>query len=242
VTFLYSDLAAAICSLSGHQALGQPSLGWPSRLKIVKGVARGLAYLYKDLPNIIAAHGHLKSSNVLLTRSNEPMLTDYGLVPVINQENAQELMVAYKSPEYLHHGRITKKTDVWSLGILIVEILTGKLPANFVPQGKGSEQQDLASWVNSVPYEEWINVVLDKDMTNVSTKPNGGGESEVMKLLKIGLSCCEADVEKRLDLKEAVERIEEIKEKDSDDDFFSSYASEGDMKSSRGKSDEFTFS
>jgi hypothetical protein len=49
-------------------------------------------------------------------------------------------------------------------------------------------------------------------------------------------------VEKRLDLKEAVERIEEIKEKDSDDDFFSSYASEGDMKSSRGKSDEFTFS
>ncbi|KAJ6433209.1 hypothetical protein OIU84_017004 [Salix udensis] len=228
--------------LHGHQALGQPSLDWPSRLKIVKGVSKGLAYLYKDLPNIIAAHGHLKSSNVLLSHSNEPMLTDYGLVPVINQEIAQELMVAYKSPEYLHHGRITKKTDVWSLGILIVEILTGKLPANFVPQGKGSEEQDLASWVNSVPYEEWTNVVLDKDMTSVSTKPNGGGESEVMKLLKIGLSCCETDVEKRLDLKEAIERIEEIKERDSDDDFFSSYTSEGDIKSSRGKSDEFTFS
>ncbi|KAJ6296462.1 hypothetical protein OIU78_024338 [Salix suchowensis] len=228
--------------LHGHQALGQPSLDWPSRLKIVKGVSKGLAYLYKDLPNIIAAHGHLKSSNVLLSHSNEPMLTDYGLVPVINQEIAQELMVAYKSPEYLHHGRITKKTDVWSLGILIVEILTGKLPANFVPQGKGNEEQDLASWVNSVPYEEWTNVVLDKDMTSVSTKPNGGGESEVMKLLKIGLSCCETDVDKRLDLKEAIERIEEIKERDSDDDFFSSYTSEGDIKSSRGKSDEFTFS
>ncbi|KAJ6673108.1 POLLEN RECEPTOR-LIKE KINASE 5 [Salix viminalis] len=196
--------------LHGHQALGQPSLDWPSRLKIVKGVSKGLAYLYKDLPNIIAAHGHLKSSNVLLSHSNEPMLTDYGLVPVINQEIAQELM--------------------------------GKLPANFVPQGKGSEEQDLASWVNSVPYDEWTNVVLDKDMTSVSAKPNGGGESEVVKLLKIGLSCCETDVEKRLDLKEAIERIEEIKERDSDDDFFSSYTSEGDIKSSRGKSDEFTFS
>lgn len=228
--------------LHGHQALGQPSLDWPSRLKIVKGVVRGLAYLYKDLPNIIAAHGHLKSSNVLLTQSNEPLLTDYGLVPVINQENAQELMVAYKSPEYLHHGRITKKTDVWSLGILILEILSAKLPANFVPQGKGSEEEDLANWVNSVPHEEWTNVVIDKDMTNGPTKQNGGGESEVIKLLKIGLSCCEADVEKRIDLKEAVERIEEIKERDSDDDFFSSYASEGDMRSSIGKSDDITFS
>ncbi|KAJ6922240.1 hypothetical protein NC652_016020 [Populus alba x Populus x berolinensis] len=199
--------------LHGHQALGQPSLDWPSRLKIVKGVVRGL-----------------------------PLLTDYGLVPVINQENAQELMVAYKSPEYLHHGRITKKTDVWSLGILILEILSAKLPANFVPQGKGSEEEDLANWVNSVPHEEWTNVVIDKDMTNGPTKQNGSGESEVIKLLKIGLSCCEADVEKRIDLKEAVERIEEIKERDSDDDFFSSYASEGDMRSSIGKSDDITFS
>ncbi|KAJ6699676.1 LEUCINE-RICH REPEAT RECEPTOR-LIKE PROTEIN KINASE PXC1 [Salix purpurea] len=229
--------------LHDHQALGLPSLDWPSRLKIVKGVASGLAYLYRDLPNIIAAHGHLKSSNVLLTQSNDPLLTDYGLVPVINQENAQELMVAYKSPEYLHHGRITKKTDVWSLGMLILEILTAKLPANFVPQGKGSEEElDLAKWASSVPREEWANVVIDKEMTGGPARQNGGGESEVIKLLKIGMSCCEADVEKRIDLKGAVERIEEIKERDGDDDFLSSYASEGDMRASIGKSDEITFS
>ncbi|KAJ6363114.1 hypothetical protein OIU78_003319 [Salix suchowensis] len=229
--------------LHDHQALGLPSLDWPSRLKIVKGVASGLAYLYRDLPNIIAAHGHLKSSNVLLTQSNDPLLTDYGLVPVINQENAQELMVAYKSPEYLHHGRITKKTDVWSLGMLILEILTAKLPANFVPQGKGSEEElDLAKWASSVPREEWANVVIDKEMTGGPARQIGGGESEVIKLLKIGMSCCEADVEKRIDLKGAVERIEEIKERDGDDDFLSSYASEGDMRASIGKSDEITFS
>ncbi|KAJ6331743.1 hypothetical protein OIU76_010178 [Salix suchowensis] len=204
--------------LHDHQALGLPSLDWPSRLKIVKGVASGLAYLYRDLPNIIAAHGHLKSSNVLLTQSNDPLLTDYGLVPVIKPRERSRT-----------HGGL--------------QILTAKLPANFVPQGKGSEEElDLAKWASSVPREEWANVVIDKEMTGGPARQIGGGESEVIKLLKIGMSCCEADVEKRIDLKGAVERIEEIKERDGDDDFLSSYASEGDMRASIGKSDEITFS
>lgn len=202
--------------LHGHQALGQPSMDWPTRLKITKGIANGLAYLYKELPSIITAHGHLKSSNVLLNQSNEPLLTDYGLGPVINQENAQELMVVYKSPEYLQLNRITKKTDVWSLGILILELLTGKLPANFLPQGKGNGEEDLASWVNGFTQDQWVNNVFDKELQ--VTKNN---EGQIMELLKIGLSCCQGDVEKRLDLKEAVERINELKEKDGDGDFLS---------------------
>lgn len=60
------------------------------------------------------------------------------------------------------------------------------------------------------------------------------------KLLKIGLSCCELDMDKRFDMKEAMERIEEVKEREGDDDFYSSYASEADMRSSRGLSDDFS--
>ncbi|KAJ8753152.1 hypothetical protein K2173_017720 [Erythroxylum novogranatense] len=222
--------------LHGYQSLGQPSLDWPIRLKIIKGVAKGLAYLYKELPSIIAAHGHLKSSNVLLNNSYEPVLADYALVPVINQENAHELMVAYKSPEYLRHGRITKKTDVWCLGMLILEVLTGKFPENFLQQGKGKGEEDLASWVNSILPEEWTDKVFEQGIAGTK-----GSCGEMTKLLNIGLQCCEMDVEKRLDLKEAVERIEELKEKDNDDDFYSSYASEVDVRSSRGKSDDFDF-
>ncbi|KAK7358470.1 hypothetical protein VNO77_00398 [Canavalia gladiata] len=211
--------------LHGYQSLGEPSLDWPIRLKIVKGIAKGLEYLYKDMPSLIAPHGNLKSSNVLLTESFEPLLTDYGLVPVINQELAQDIMVIYKSPEYLQHGRITKKTDVWCLGILILEILTGKFPANFLQQGKGSEVS-LATWVQSVVPEEWTNAVFDQEMG--ATK---NGEGEMAKLLKISLSCCEGDVDKRLDLKEAVEKIQEVKERDQEDDYYTSYASDGDVKS-----------
>lgn len=224
--------------VSGHQSLGEPSLDWPTRLKIVKGTAKALEYLYKEMPSLIAPHGHLKSSNVLLSETLEPKLNDYGLVPVINQDLAPDIMVAYKSPEYLEHGRITKKTDVWSLGILILEILTGKFPANFV-QGRGSEGS-LADWVESVVPEEWSSEVFDPEMEQIRSS-----EGEMVKLLKIALACCEVDVEKRWDLKEAVERIQEVKERDNDEDFYSSYASEADMKSSKSSkalSDEFNFS
>ncbi|EEF30997.1 pollen receptor-like kinase 2 [Ricinus communis] len=233
----YVEKGSLAVHLHGHQALGQPNMDWSIRLKVAKGIGKGLVYLHKELPSIIAAHGHLKSSNVLIDECNEPLLTDYGLVPVINQENAQELMVAYRSPEYLQLSRITKKTDVWNLGILILELLTGKFPTNFLPQGKGNEEEDLASWVNSIPEEEWMSKVFDKEI-----KASKSNESEMKKLLKIGLSCCEGDVEKRLDLREAVERINQVKEKDSDDDLFSSCASEVDTKSSRGISDDFVFS
>ncbi|CAK9136667.1 unnamed protein product [Ilex paraguariensis] len=233
----YVDNVSVAVHLHGNHSSGQPSLDWPTRLKIIKGVARGLSYLYNELPSLIVPHGHLKASNVLLDESFNPILTDYGLIPVVNHEHAQDLMIAYKSPEYKQHGRITKKTDVWSLGILILEILTGKFPSNyFRPAGKGDDT-DLGSWVISIFQGETTSEVFDKEMGGVKNS-----EGEMVKLLKIGLSCCESEMEKRLDIKEAVERIEEVRERDGDEEFYSSYTSEGDMRSSRGLSDDFSLS
>ncbi|KAK3437452.1 hypothetical protein EUGRSUZ_C02136, partial [Eucalyptus grandis] len=211
---------------AANRSAGQPGLDWPTRLKIVKGVAKGLEYLYKELPVLSLPHGHLKSSNVLLDRNFTPLLTDYGLVPVINKDHAQQFMVAFKSPEFSRSDRTTKKTDVWSLGILILEIITGKFPANYLKQGKGANA-DLATWVNSVVREEWTGEVFDKDMRGTKS-----GEGEMLKLLKIGMCCCEWDVERRWSLREAMERIEELRERDSDEEY-SSYGSEGDLYSSR---------
>lgn len=213
--------------MSGNRSHDHPSLNWPTRLNIVKGVAKGLLYLYNELPSLTAPHGHLKSSNVLLDSSFTPLLADYGLIPIVNPEHAKEYMISYKSPEYKNGRKITKKTDVWSLGMLILEILTGKIPSNEV---------DLATWVESAIHDEsgGSSVVFDGDMAATSHS-----QAEMMKLLNIGLSCCQTDVDRRPDIKEAVEKIEEIKEKDFDDDFYSSYASETDMRSSRGLSDDF---
>ncbi|KAJ7962650.1 putative Receptor protein kinase [Quillaja saponaria] len=229
---LLSDFVENGClasQLHGNHNLDQPGLDWPTRLRIVKGVVKGLAYLCKALPSLVAPHGHLKSSNVLLDESFEPLLTDYALIPVINLDHAQMLMMAYKSPEYAEQGRITKKTDIWSLGILILEILTGKFPENYMTQRHNSDA-DIASWVNEMIKEKRISEVFDVDMGGV-----GSSKGELLKLLKIGLSCCEADVERRLDLKDVVEQIEELKEGEIDEpgEYSSSVTCKGDGYSSR---------
>ncbi|KAF5456559.1 hypothetical protein F2P56_026029 [Juglans regia] len=222
--------------LHARRAPGQPGLDWPARLKIIKGVARGLAYLHREFPNLTLPHGHLKSSNVLLDHTFMPLLSDFALVPVVNKEHAQQYMAAYKSPEFTQRDRTAQKTDVWCLGILILELLTGKFPANYLKHGKG-ENPDLASWVNSVVREEWTGEVFDYDM-----KGTKNSEEEMLKLLKVGMCCCEGDVDRRWELREALEKIEDLKERDNEDDNYSSNASEGDMYSSRGMTEEdFSF-
>lgn len=204
-------------------------------MRIIKGVARGLAYLYREFPGQNLPHGHLKSSNVLLDRSMEPRLAEYGLVPVMNRSHAQQFMAAYKSPEASQSDGPTEKTDVWCLGILILELLTGKFPANYLRHGKGPNS-DLATWVNSVVKEEWTGEVFDKDMSGTRN-----GEGEMLKLLKTGMHCCEWSEENRWDWNEAVAKIEELKEKESEDEF-SSFNSEGDFYSRPMTEEDFSFS
>ena len=191
--------------LHGNHNYEKPVLDWAIRLKIVKGIARGLSYLYSALPSVIVPHGHLKSSNVLLDESFEPLLTDYALSPLINIDHAQKIIMPYKSPEYAQLGRITKKTDVWSFGILILEILTGKFPENYITL-RHNTNSDLASWVNTMITEKRTSEVFDVEMGGVGTS-----KAELLKLLKIGLSCCEENVERRLDIKEALQQIEDLK-------------------------------
>ncbi|KAJ9548417.1 hypothetical protein OSB04_020960 [Centaurea solstitialis] len=233
----YIDNISLAFHLHGKQSNETLSPNWPTRLKIVKGVVRGLQYLYNKLPSLIVPHGHLKSSNVLLERNYEPLLTDYGLVPLTNPELAREIMMAYKSPEYKQTGRISKRTDIWCLGILILEIMTGKIPGNTFHQGGKGNDTEFADFISSVADQELSADMFDKEMTGFD-KSN---EGEMMKLLKIGLSCCETDTNKRMEIKQVVERIEEVKEKDSvEEDFYSTYSSETDKGSSIGYSAEST--
>lgn len=222
--FLQLIFVALILSCLGNHSLEEDGLDWRTRLRIIRGVAKGLAYLYTELPMIVP-HGHLKSSNVLLDESFEPLLTDYALRPVVNPDHAHMLMMAYKSPDYAQHRRTYSKTDIWNFGTLILEILTGKFPENYLTQGYDTNA-DLATWVNNMVKEKRISEIFDKEM--MGTKNSKG---EMINLLKIGLSCCEEDVESRLDIKEVVQKIEELKERDNTDEDY--YSSEGHASSVR---------
>ncbi|KAL3528479.1 hypothetical protein ACH5RR_007801 [Cinchona calisaya] len=234
LVFDYIQNGSLASHLHGNHSAEHPALDWPTRLKIVKGVAKGLAYLHNELPSVSLPHGHLKSSNVVLDKNFQPLLMDYALVPVVNPQQVQQLLVAYKSPEYAQHGRAcTRKTDVWNLGILILEILSSNFPANYIiTQGStGSsssysyKSSEVAGWINSIKAtEEELEVghdqggtfkgkFVDQEMGNTHNS-----RGEMLKLLKIGVACCEEDVEKRWDLKVAVEKIEDVTERDDDHD------------------------
>ncbi|CAN6445290.1 unnamed protein product [Victoria cruziana] len=190
--------------LHGKHTSTFTALNWPTRLKIIKGMARGLAYLHTELHDIILPHGHLKSSNVLLDEDHEPQLTDYGLAPVMNTRHAAQLMMSYKAPECASKGRPTSKSDVWSFGVLVLEILTGKIPSSYLRQGTGT---DLPGWVRSTLREEQGRV-FDEEMGSTE-----GAEREMMKLLQIGLACCEEELEYRWEMTEALRKIECVMEK-----------------------------
>ncbi|CAA0816134.1 Probable LRR receptor-like serine/threonine-protein kinase [Striga hermonthica] len=203
LVFDYVNNGSLSAHLHGKHSSG---LSWASRLKIIKGVVKGLNYLHTELPALTIPHGHLKSSNVLIDSDFNPQLMDYTLAPVVNPNQVHEILVAYRSPDYAKTGRVCKKTDVWCLGILILETLTGKFVAKYLSQGSGQYSAELAGWVNAIVGESSAQV-CDKEM-EVSAE----GRIQMERLLQIGIACCQEDLDKRLDLKEALKQIQEVQE------------------------------
>ena len=105
-------------------------LDWETRLQIALGAAQGLAYLHHDCsPRII--HRDVKSSNILLDKDFEAHLTDFGIAKVLcssKSHTSTYIMgtIGYIDPEYARTSRLTEKSDVYSYGIVLLELLTGR--------------------------------------------------------------------------------------------------------------------
>ena len=112
---------------------------------IVQGITRGLGYLYSELgSNNLLPHGNPKSSNVLLGSDFEPLLVDCGFSPLVNNQQAIQALHAYRSPEAAPTKHISPKCDVYCLGIIILEVLRGKFPSQYLNNGNGGST--LSRW------------------------------------------------------------------------------------------------
>ncbi|KAK4344469.1 hypothetical protein RND71_034645 [Anisodus tanguticus] len=115
----------------GHSSM---QFSWRTRTKICIGVAKGLAYLHEQVkPHII--HRDIKASNILLDRDLTPKISDFGLAKLI-PPNATHVStrvagtIGYLAPEYAIRGQATRKSDVYSYGVLLIEIVTGRCNTN----------------------------------------------------------------------------------------------------------------
>lgn len=163
-----------------------------------------MAFLHTELASSDLPHGNLKSSNVLLGDDLEPFLIDYGYSPLVTPQQAAQAMVAYKSPESIQYGRVSHKSDVYCFGILILEILTGKFPSQYLSSGKGGT--DLVQWVTLATSEQREFELFDPEISGAEDSNQEGME----RLLHLGAACADPNPERRPDMQEALRRVEEI--------------------------------
>lgn len=189
---------------SGDRGTSHSDLNWPTRLKIAKGIARGLSFLYTEFSTYDLPHGNLKSSNVLLSEDYEPLLSDYAFQPLMNPQVAVQTMFAYKTPDYIQNQKVSQKTDVYCLGIIILEIITGKFPSQYHSNGKGGT--DVVQWVLAAISERREAELIDQELV----KNHANSHNQMLQLLQIGAACTENNPERRLHMKEAIRRIEEV--------------------------------
>ncbi|KAL5206059.1 hypothetical protein ABZP36_034268 [Zizania latifolia] len=181
------------------------SIDWETRMTIAKGTARGLAFLHDDMTIF---HGNLTSSNVLLDDSTNPKIADFGLSRLMTPAANSNVLAAagalgYRAPELSKLKKASAKTDVYSLGVIILELLTGKSPADT------TNGMDLPQWVASIVKEEWTSEVFDLElMRDADAGPAG---DELVDTLKLALHCVDQSPSVRPDAREVLRQLEQIR-------------------------------
>ncbi|XP_043689261.1 receptor-like protein kinase BRI1-like 3 [Telopea speciosissima] len=165
---------------------GASKLSWAARKKIAIGSARGLAFLHHScIPHII--HRDMKSSNVLLDENLEARVSDFGMARLMSALDTH-LSVStlagtpgYVPPEYYQSFRCTTKGDVYSYGVILLELISGKRPIDPLEFG---DDNNLVGWAKQLQREKRISDIIDTMLLEQMSS-----EAEIYQYLKIAFEC-----------------------------------------------------
>ncbi|KAJ7975265.1 Receptor-like kinase 1 [Quillaja saponaria] len=186
--------------LHGNKGAGRTPLNWEMRSGIALGAARGIEYLHSQGSNI--SHGNIKSSNILLTKSYNARVSDFGLAHLVGPSSTPNRVAGYRAPEVTDPRKVSQKADVYSFGVLLLELLTGKAPTHALLNEEGV---DLPRWVQSIVREEWTSEVFDLELLR-----DQNVEEEMVQLLQLAVDCAASYPDKRPSMSEVTKCIEEL--------------------------------
>ncbi|KAI3474441.1 hypothetical protein Pfo_029302 [Paulownia fortunei] len=192
-----NSLASALLVSNGKRV----ELDWSKRAAICMGTASGLAFLHEDAePRIV--HRDIKASNVLLDENFLPKIGDFGLAKLF-PDNVTHVStrvagtVGYLAPEYALLGQLTKKADVYSFGVLLLEMISGKSSSK---AAFGEDFLVLLEWTWKLFNEGRLLEIVDPDLRDYP-------KDEIMRFTKVALFCTQAATQQRPEMKQVVKML-----------------------------------
>ncbi|KAF5742971.1 proline-rich receptor-like protein kinase PERK1 isoform X2 [Tripterygium wilfordii] len=186
---------------------GRPTMDWPTRLRIALGSAKGLAYLHEDChPKII--HRDIKAANILLDFKFEAMVADFGLAKLSSDANTHvstRVMgtFGYLAPEYASSGKLTDKSDVFSFGVMLLELITGRRP---VDSSQSFMEDSLVDWARPL-----LTRALEEGNFDSLVDPklqNNYNQNEMARMVACAAACVRHSARRRPRMSQIVRALE----------------------------------
>lgn len=187
-----------------HGAMRQyGTLTWEARMKVILGTAKALAYLHEAIePKVV--HRDIKSSNILIDDEFNAKVSDFGLAKLLDSGESHittRVMgtFGYVAPEYANTGLLNEKSDIYSFGVLLLEVVTGRDPVDY---SRPANEVNLVEWLKMMVGTRRADEVVDP---NLEDKPT---TRSVKRALLVSLRCVDPEADKRPKMSQVVRMLE----------------------------------